>query len=168
MPQPNRDLWQAGAALQDYIAHSITAALEHIHRELTILDGYPSGNDEPNVTATAELTSVERTADARWSLTNAREDLRDAKAQVLKDIRELNEMANSILRMRVPRETKQPDKTKQCCAAGQVGKEGAIEWGDPLCLMPAVKGSMCQAHYYAWYRHRKAHGIDTSRDFEPA
>ena len=169
MTKPNRDLWQAGAALQDYIATNVTSALEHIHRELTILDGYPAGNDEPNVTATSELTSVERTVDARWALTNAREDLRDHKAQVLAAIRELNEFVNMVQRMRVPRVSVKPeDKKRDLCCSGGTGKHAALEWHDPTCMMPAVKAGLCTAHYHAWYRARKRDGIDTSRDFEPA
>ena len=169
MTRPNRDLWQAGAALQDYIATNLTAALEHINRELSILDGYPAGNDEPNVTATSELTTVERTADARWQLTNAREDIRDHKAAVLVAIRELNEYINLVSRMRVPRTVTRPeDKKKDLCCSGQMGKHKSIEWGNPDCLMPAVKKGLCQSHYDAWRYACIRDGVDRSADFQPA
>jgi hypothetical protein len=51
------------------------------------------------------------------------------------------------------------------CKEGQQGKEGATVWGDPLCDMPPTKGGCCDRHYFAWYRHRKAKGIDTTKDF---
>ena len=54
------------------------------------------------------------------------------------------------------------------CADMQAGKDGAIEWGDPLCVMPSVKAGLCSKHYYAWYRWRVTNGVDTSRDHEPA
>jgi hypothetical protein len=40
--QPNRDLYQAGAALCDYVATNLTKALEHVQRELSTLDGVPT------------------------------------------------------------------------------------------------------------------------------
>lgn len=170
MTQPNRDLWQAGAALQDYIATNLTNALAHIIQELSILDGFPERGDTVQVTASSELTSVERTADARWQLTNAREDIRDAKARVLKEITELNHLCNLVIAMRAPKVVVKPeDKLKGCCCAGQKGLDGVIEWGDPLCVMPAVKKGMCQSHYFRYYRWSLAHGVDrTDKDFEPA
>jgi hypothetical protein len=51
------------------------------------------------------------------------------------------------------------------CKEGQHGKEGAIVWGDTTCELSVVKGGMCTSHYFAWWRHRKAKGIDTSADF---
>jgi len=168
--QPNRDLWQAGAQLQDYIATNLTNALAHIIQELSILDGFPERGDTVQVTASSELTSVERAADARWALTNAREDLRDAKARLLTDIIALNRMCNQVIAMRAPKVvTKPEDKLKDCCANGQKGLDGAIEWGDPLCLLPAVKKGMCQGHYFKFWRWSKEHGVDrTAKDFEPA
>jgi hypothetical protein len=165
---PNRELWQAGAALMDYIGLNYQHAMMHLSQELSICDGYPAGNDEPNVTATSELTSVERAANARLTITTCRDDLEAQRAETLAHIRILNEMCTGAQQFRTPKVVTEPDSKKACCATGQVGKEGAIEWGDPLCLMPQVKGGMCQAHYYRWYRHRQEHGIDTSKDFEPA
>jgi hypothetical protein len=168
--QPNRDLYQAGAALCDYVATNLTKALEHVQRELSTLDGYGGGSDPGmKVTASSELTSVERTADARWAMTDAREQLRDLKAQVLVSIRELNEYINEVQRMRVPKVVVKPeDKKRDLCCSNQAGKEGVLEWGDPLCMMPGVKGGMCQAHYFRWYRHRADKGIDVTKDHMPA
>jgi hypothetical protein len=58
----------------------VTAALEHVAREERVTDGYPataSGNGATCGTATAELTSVERAADARYRLRSIREEIRD-------------------------------------------------------------------------------------------
>ncbi len=170
MTQPNRDLYQAGAALCDYVATNLTAALEHVQRELSTLDGYGGGSDPGmKVTASSELTSVERTADARWAMTDAREQLRDLKAQVLVSIRELNEYINEVQRMRVPKVVVKPeDKKRDLCCSGIAGKHKADVWGDPLCMLPAVKAGLCSAHYMAWYRARRADGIDVSKDHQPA
>jgi hypothetical protein len=169
--QPNRDLYQAGAALCDYVATNLTKALEHVQRELSTLDGFPGGSDPGmKVTASSELTSVERTADARWAMTDAREQLRDLKAQVLVSIRELNEYINEVQRMRVPKVVVKPeDKRKDACCSSQVGKHGVLEWGDPLCMDLGLsnRGGLCERHWKAWYRARKKADIDTSADFTP-
>jgi hypothetical protein len=166
---PNRDLDQAGHLLMNVMALSFQQARAHLATEVSYCDGYPAGNDSPNVTASAELTSVERAASARYDLSTIDMELQALKVETLGMIRALNEAINRAASTRVPRTVVKPeDKKKDLCCTGQVGKEGAIEWGDPLCLMPAVKANMCQAHYYRWYRHRQDHGIDTSRDFAPA
>jgi hypothetical protein len=165
MTQPNRDLDQAGHTLQHVLAHNLTAALEHLARELHNVDGFPERGESLGVQATSELTSTERAADVRFDLRSKLEDLRDAKAHMLKALHVLNDEINEAMRMRVPKNVKAPGKPTGLC--DQTGKEGAIEWGDPLCPMPAVKGGMCQAHYFRWYRHRQEHGIDVSNDHQP-
>lgn len=168
MTAPNRDLEQAGWTLQQIVAVQLTAALEHIHRELSALDGYSSGSPEVSVRAESELTSVERAAEARWALSNAREDLRDQKAEVLRQIRELNDLCNLVLRMRQPKViTKPEDQKRNLCCSGQSGLHAQIEWGDPLCMMPAVKKGLCQKHYDAWRYARRRDGISTDGDYQP-
>jgi hypothetical protein len=168
MTKPNRDLDQAAWTLANVVAISLTAALEHIQRELSVLDGYSSGGPEVMVSASADLTGPERTADARWQLTSAREDLRDAKAAVLVSIRDLSQMCSQIMAMRVPKVVVKPeDRKKDLCCSHQSGKHAVVEWGDALCMMPGVKSGLCQAHYMAWYRARVRDGVDTAKDFEP-
>ena len=184
MTRPNRDLWQAGAALQDYIATNYQQARAHLALELSYCDGFAAkGGDELRVSGAGAtihvpadehgpaeripVTGVEAQMIARTDLQRIDMELEALKVETLAMVRLLNEAIVKANSHRAPRATK-PDTKKQCCATGQVGKEGAIEWGDPLCLLPQVKGGMCQGHYYKWYRHRQDHGIDTSRDFEPA
>ena len=167
MARPNRDLDQAGHTLQHVVALNLTLALEHIARELSTLDGFPERGEQANVKASSELTSVERHADARFTLTDAREQLRDHKAQVLQSIRELNEYINVVMRMRQPRNVTKPKSNDGLCCAGQHGKEGAVEWGDPMCFRMADKVGMCSLHYQRWRKHCEAKGIDRSRDFQP-
>jgi|GEM_PF-2251512 len=171
MSKPNRDLEMAGWSLQNIVAVNVTAALEHITRELHALDGHVGGGDPGmRVQSTSELTSVEAVADERWRMRSAVEELRDAKADVLSSIRALNELCNALKRLRAPKVPQRGTEAPQglLCSAGQVGKEGADVWGDPDCPMPAVKSGMCQAHSKRWYRHRQALGIDVSMDHEPA
>lgn len=55
------------------------------------------------------------------------------------------------------------------CRDGQLGKDGTIEWGDPLCSDPSEKHGLCARHYMRWYRWRRANGLDTGDMFaEPA
>ena len=169
MPKPNRDLEVAGWSLQQVVSVSLTAALEHVQRELSTLDGYSAGAPEVAVHASAELTGPERYADARWGLTSAREDLRDAKVAVLVAIRELSELCTLVQGMRAPKVVVKPDDTKRdLCCTHQQGKHANVEWGDVLCMMPGVKAGLCQKHYQAWYRARLRDGIDVSKDHEPA
>ena len=168
MTRPNRDLEVAGWSLQQVVAVSLTAALEHVHRELSTLDGFSSGAPEVSVHASAELTGPEWYADARWGLTSAREDLRDAKAAVLVSIRHLSELCTKVQTMRAPKVVVKPDDAKRdLCCSHQSGKHAVIEWGDPLCMMPGVKAGLCQAHYMAWWRARTRDNIDVSKDHEP-
>lgn len=167
MSRPNRRLLDAGHTLQQVVAHTVSDALDHIRRELTLLDGYSTGSPEVAVQSTAELTPVEAVADARLTLTTTEQQIRNDLNELVIGVHDLHRLCIQAIAMRQPRNVRKPDEA-QLCAHGQRGKEGALEWGDPLCVLPAVKGGMCQAHYYRWYRHRVDNNIDTSRDFEPA
>lgn len=186
MTQPNRDLEQAGWTLQQIVAVQYTAAQDHIRRELSTLDGYPSGGGsservsgggakwrvQQDAHGDAEeiaVTGTERDAVARMDLWAAGEGLRLTQVRLLTVLRELNDMCNQVQRMRQPKVvTKPEDQKRNLCCSGQTGKHAVIEWGDPLCLMPGVKAGLCQAHYMAWWRARRRDGIDTSRDHEPS
>jgi hypothetical protein len=166
---PNRDLDQAGHLLMNVMALSFQQARAHLATEVSYCDGYPAGNDSPNVTASAELTSVERAASTRYDLSTIDLELQALKVETLGMIRLLNEAINRAAGIRVPRTIVRPeDKKKNLCCTGQTGLEGAIVWGDPLCMMPNVKKGLCQAHYSKYRRHCESLGIDRSRDYEPA
>ena len=165
MTKPNRDLDLAGHMLQHVVAANLSHALAHLLQEIHNIDGFPERGEQLGVHATSELTATERSADVRYQLRLMVEDLRDAKANTLQSVRELNELCVRAIKVRVPKNVKAPGKPQGLC--DQTGKEGNIEWGDPLCMMPAVKGGMCQAHYQRWYRHRVSLGIDVSGDHQP-
>ena len=169
MTQPNRDLSQAAHTLETIVAVRLTAALEHVHRELSALDGFPSRGEQVHVRASSELTSVESQADARWQMTDAREELRDLKDEVLLSIRTLSERCDAVMRLRLPREITKPDNKEGLCCSNQQGKHAAHEWGDGTCLAHGLtnRGGLCETHWKAWYRARKRDGIDTSKDFTP-
>lgn len=168
MSKPNRDLDQAGWTLQAIVAVQLTAALDHVQRELSAIDGFGSGAPEVAIRSSSDLTGPERYADARWALTDAREQLRDAKDAVLESIRDLHELCRRVLIMRTPKVVVKPEDTKRdLCCSHQSGKHAVIEWGDAHCFMPGVKSGLCQRHYMAWWRARTRDGIDISKDHEP-
>ena len=165
--RPNRDLDAAGYSLQHVIAFEHAQALEHIGRELSAIDGFGSGAPEVAVTGSSELTGPERYADARWSLTSAREALQNSKATLLEAMRNHHEMCVRINAMRVPKDVVKPQDRSDLCCSHQGGKHAVIEWGDAFCMDRSYKSGLCARHYQAWYRARKRDGIDTSKDFEP-
>jgi hypothetical protein len=165
-PRPNRRLEETGHHLQTTIATLTTTAYNHINRELALLDGWRAGTPEVAVNSTSELTPVEATADQRLRLTIARTHLDRQIDALLVNTRDLAELLRDIMRMRVPKTATQPAAIKLCRDA-LAGRDGNLEWGDPMCLRTADKSGLCHAHYMAWYRWRNLHGIDTSRDFQP-
>ncbi len=186
MTQPNRDLYQAGAALCDYVAKKYAEAIDHLTREATIIDGFAAKGEQVQVSGggavwyvvadehgeaeAVAVTSVEKAVGVRIDLDDMHADLRYQRATVLLELRKLTELVDKASRMRVPRNKVEPkDKEGRCCS-GQAGKEGAVVWGDALCMENGDprRGGLCPGHYMKWYRHRKAIGVDTSRDFEPA
>jgi len=88
------------------------------------------------------------------NITNAINQLQTATDQLATTIRQ-------ALRTRTPEPTQTPR-----CRDGQVGREGAIVWGDPTCQDIPTKAALCHNHYMASYRWRIREGIDTSRDFQ--
>lgn len=166
MSAPNRDLEQAGHSLSTIIAVNLTAALEHVRRELAVLDGFPERGDQVAVRASSEMTSVERAVDQRYVLLSAREDLRDRKQAVLVAIRELNDLINHVSRLRAP---KSAPERRTLCRDGIVGKDGAHlsradgGWSDEQCFNHPYAQGLCEPCYRRWLRWKKTQGTDTER-----
>jgi hypothetical protein len=53
------------------------------------------------------------------------------------------------------------------CNDNQVGRDGAIEWGDPTCVDIPVKAGCCSACYQRERRWRLANAL-APREIEPA
>jgi hypothetical protein len=158
----DRDLTVASLNLS-HIAGSISDARIGLHTHLARLDGYPGGGERLGVTATAELTTVEQSAQRRIALSTLADELDHARQHAISAVYALARKVEQAQRLTA----QVPPESPALCCNGQGGKEGVVEWGDPLCVLPAVKGGMCQMHYQRWYRHRQELGIDTSRDFQP-
>lgn len=158
---PNERLANAAHKLGNIIAPQMTTAVEVIAHRLANLDGIPSGG-ERNGSSSDVSNPTERIALKRHQLATTREDLRDAITDCVNTIDCLGRMVDDAIRSagHIPEHSEQP-----LCRDGQQGKEGAVEWGDPMCCRLPVKGSMCLGHYWKWYRHRQAKDIDTRKDF---
>ena len=140
---------------------------DHVARELVTLDGFPAAGERLSVMASNEMTSTESAALARALLTNQRDEFTDGLRFLVADIHALHRAADALLRARLPRESTPGHAGPALCVEAQRERDGALEWGDPLCPLPAVKGGLCVGHYHKMRRWKMAHGIDTSRDFEP-
>jgi len=157
----------------------------HLVQEMHLLDGYASRGgddvivsssgrtirviDEQGVPDAVPVTAVEAAMISRMDLFGFIEHLRAKHGELLRTVRELNELIVAGSKLRQPKTVVKPeDQKRNLCCSGQSGKHAQIEWGDPLCMMPAMKAGLCQAHYMAWYRARQRDGIDTSKDHEPA
>lgn len=160
MSKPNQRAEQAGHRLQQIIAPNITAALEHIIRELSVCDGWPERGDSVAVSSSLGASTTERAMQARYELTEARERLRDKLNETIDAIDSLGWEALSILRMRVPRDEK-PPATEKLCRDGitDATRTGSLEWHDPTCMMPSVKLGLCQRHYDARRYWCQTHGV---------
>ena len=148
------------------MAPLITLARDATAERINRLDGWTSGgSSDPHVTASRPASSTERHGEQRARLAADYQQLHE-------DLGQIDELVRSVIgmcqRMVTGKDITQPELPDvPLCMEGQTGKDGSIEWGDTTCAMPAVKSGMCQAHYLAWYRHRRSRGIDVSRDHEP-
>lgn len=166
--QPNARLVQAGERLSGHIAANVTLALGSIRDRLERLDGYSSGGD--GTRGNAESSTTERIAAQRYHLKNALEDMRTGLDDVLKTVDSFARLVEDTLRHADPDAI--PEVARKSCCDGQAflaqahgDRAGVVSWGDPLCIREATKAGLCGSHYMAWYRHRQANGIDTSKDF---
>ena len=189
-----QDLRNDARALES-LAEYHQAAQDHVDQELSLL-GFPQRGDGARVSggggpardcecgdrdrwcdACRPRSGVERDADVVYELSSIREDVRDQVRHMGEEyedwrsqIRAAGLVVHAARRKGLSAEERQRmnlDKLKpSVCADNQHGKHGADEWGDAVCLLPSVKSGLCMAHYWAWYRKRKADGIDIGRDFE--
>lgn len=106
------------------------------------------------------LTTVEATVDARLNLEHRHRYIESLIKTITVVASEALTECNRVLGTRLPTVT-------EPCKVGQKGKDGTIDWGDPLCDEDGEKAGLCARHYMAWYRWRKNAGHDTSRMHQP-
>jgi hypothetical protein len=159
----NARLLAASDKLGGYVALTVTNAVEALRERLSHLDGYTGGGEQGGKVTTSDIaSSTERIAAQRYMLSNTLELLRDGITDCCHTIDLLGRMADEALRDARP--DYKPAESAVCRDA-QHGKDGALEWGDVLCMRSPAKAGLCMAHYQRWYRYRTEQGIPTDRDF---
>lgn len=113
----------------------------------------------------SDTSTTERNAAEAYRLGLLIEDLRDAVEGFEIAHRHLARLADEAVRTRAFGAQPEEQPIEPVCRDFQHGKAGAIEWGDATCCVGSVKAGLCSRHYMAWYRFRKARGIDTGKDF---
>lgn len=163
MPRPRTHVQlEATARLLDNLAAKVPAAIATLRRELDIVDGYASATMQPRVHASAELTSVERAAALRWSMSGDLDDMRDMIVAIADMVATLNRQADRALGLRAPTAA---DVAR--CRDALHGRDGALEWGDPTCEELPVKAQLCGACYQRERRWRIANDLG-DRETAPA
>ena len=152
MPRTRTDVrLEAAGLLLASLADRYPEAIASLRRELDVVDGYSSATMQPRVAATAELTSVERAADLRWSMTGDLDDLRDMAANIIELINTFQRQTDRALGVRAPVATR--------CKDALHGRDGSLEWGDPTCEELPVKAGLCSACYQRERRWRIANNL---------
>ena len=140
---------QIGEALTSK-ATLVGDAVEHLAREISVTDGYPATTLGDGPRGTAELTSVERAAEARYRLLSDREQLRDMVTVMQQHDVAFGELLNRIMRFRAPRSPEMPI----CDSSGHDGaalpwvkhsRDPRNGWSDPLCTQYAEPDGLCLA-----------------------
>jgi hypothetical protein len=130
----------------------LPAAMLAARRELDELDGLvaqrftglPGGG-------AAELTSVERIAGQRIAASGNVAQLRDDLAAITSLLLSAIRVARSISGWAPTPATR--------CSDSQHGRDGASEWGEPLCEELAAKAGLCSACYQRERRWRQREGL---------
>ncbi len=161
MPRTRTDVrLEAAGLLLASLADRFPEAIASLRRELDVVDGYSSATMQPRVAATAELTSVERAADLRWTMTGDLDDLRDMAANIIELINTFQRQTDRALGVRAPVATR--------CKDALHGRDGSLEWGDPTCEELPVKAGLCTACYHREYRWRRSNDLGPRETVEAA
>lgn len=156
-------------------ANRLTQALKLLR--LLEADGYPttaSGADtgargggrtitvdgERIPVTSVEAAAINRLEHERRIIDGERHDLEATANGILTMASNLGKEIDRILGSHTPPPAQ--------CRDGQMGKDGAIDWGDATCVDAATKAGMCGKHFMAWYRWRKRNGVSTERMFADA
>jgi len=153
---------EAASLLLGNLAAKMPVAIATLKRELDIVDGYPATTLGDGMSrSTADLTSVERAADARWRMSGNLDDLRDMATAIVELVNTMATMTDRALGTRAPA----ADVAR--CRDHQLGRDGALDWGDPTCEELPVKAGVCGACYQRERRWRIGAGL-AERDTAPA
>jgi hypothetical protein len=161
--QPNQRLLTAADKLARYTAVQVTAAVEMLRDR--IAHAHEDNSQGERVTTSDMPDPTARAAGVRYAASTQLEALRDAITETCSTLDKLADMATEAQRWCQP--NAQAEELK-LCKHGQHGRDGVVEWGDPLCDRLPDKLGMCSREYMRYYRWCNEHGVDRSRDFEAA
>ena len=151
--EPNERTQRTAARLLA-IAPLITQLVQHHREELSSL-GFPGSSGEPRDRGGgAALTPTERDAIRCAQLTAQREDLRDLINTIESHSHALVRVVHFQLGIPLPG----ADGEALCCDK-QRGRDGALEWGDPLCKDLPVRHGLCERCLKRETRWRREHNL---------
>lgn len=162
MTHPNQALMNLAHQIETHIAHRVTETLDHIARELSISDGWPTSTlgDGGSRTTAAPDARIIAAAERRCDLIGAREQIRDDLAAFQALFGDFSRMLDSILRVRVARpEPITPINAQRC--AGTVHPEHACpNWASTHTnpLTGAINHEHCDHcwQHICWWCTRRA------------
>lgn len=158
MTRPDHRTLQAAQTLNQ-LAPDVTLALTNLNRERTICDGYGSRGESAG-RGGATSSSTEAAAIALQHFTRQTEDIRQTITDIEQAVALLARLTKTSIGMRAPTDTPR-------CRDNQMGRQGALEWGDPVCEDLPTKAQLCYNCYMREYRWRDRHGLGP-REIEPA
>lgn len=155
------------------MGHQTDRTIDNIHHHLTALtrelpdarralleqrihiDGYPPGNNNPHIQATAELTPTEAAAHQRQHIDTMIRSLDEELHAIDLTARNLrNDCQHHI-------NTPTPTTGRRCDATG---RDGNLEWADPTCTNHASRGPLCDRCSKREYRWRQTQGLPPRTD----
>lgn len=146
----------------NHLAPAVREAKDHLSRELSICDGWPSrgesagrGTSDRTTTEAAVLRSgrIQAEVDRIDRIVAALEAGAEALAKlVVGGMGERVQAAADVVR----------------CREAQRGRDAHLWSNDMECMDLPSKSGLCGKHYAAYYRYRRAHNIKTDHEFEPA
>lgn len=167
MSARNARLDNVGYRLCQHYAEMVTLLLEHWRDEERIVDGYPGGSSAPRVQSTAELTSVERAAELRLTISDQREELRDRIDGIETAVNSLGRFLRHSLGTRVPRhlgqlcgdwgDRKPWDGHLLAWAPGS--RDDRNGWHDATCRNGAGWSGLCPTCLLRMNRWRERNGL---------
>lgn len=151
-PKPNDRIQRTAAKLLG-IANEVTDVVETMRDELASLGFAGGSSGEGRGSGTS--APVERDAVRIHELTANREDLRDL-------ITDVSERADALVRfVKHLSGTPLPGADGEAlCSDKQMGREGAIDWGDATCTELPLQGGLCFRCYQRERRWRRARGLE--------
>ena len=160
--KPNKTATDAAYRLEAIHAPNLTAALEHLVRELSLADGYGERGESVSVTSSAELTPTEAAANARYELGMMREELRDALRDAVEGIDRLGFVIARAMRLRAPKGTTAPNAAKLCRdGLTDATRAWALQSKDhATCSAGQVSRGLCRVHYDQMRYWRATHGLE--------